>query len=296
MPATAREFVHAAARRFESAGLYYGHGTDNPHDEAVYLVFRALGLPFDVAESRLDELLDAEQRRRLEALIRDRIETRRPVAYLLNEAWFAGRPYYVDERVLIPRSPIAELIADGFSPWLSAPPARILDLCTGSGCIAIAAAHQFPAGRVDAADLSAEALAVARINVDRHGLAARVTLHESDLFEALGDARYDLIVSNPPYVPQTSLQALPEEYRHEPALGLRAGDDGLVIVDRILAQACGHLSTSGLLVVEVGESQPAVEKKYPGLPLTWLEFTRGGEGVFLINARELAEAGYAGGM
>ncbi len=289
-PASVREFVLAAASRFEAAGLYYGHGTDNPHDEAVYLVFRALDLPFDVAEARLDETLGADQCLHLQSLIQARIETRRPVAYLLNEAWFAGLPFYVDERVLIPRSPIAELIATGFAPWLTRSPGRILDLCTGSGCIGIATAHRFPEARVDAADLSSEALAVARINVDKHGLAGRVALHESDLFDALGDARYDLIICNPPYVPETSMRTLPEEYRHEPSLGLRAGDDGLALVDRILAEAREYLTDDGLLIVEVGESQSLVEATYPQLPLTWLEFANGGEGVLLIGAGDLPGA------
>ena len=226
-----------------------------------------------------------------ETIAGQRIETRKPLAYLINEAWFCGLKFYVDDRVIVPRSLIGEFILEEFQPWLGdRQPGRILDLCTGSGCIAIALAHQFPNAKVDAIDLSADALEVARVNVERHALQDRVTVIESNLFEALTDQKYDLIVSNPPYVHPDSMSTLPDEYTHEPEMALVAEEGGLSIVDRILAEASDHLIADGLLVVEVGESRQAVMRKYQDLPLIWLSHTSGEDSVFLIENKDLQTA------
>lgn len=245
-------------RRLRAARLHYGHGTDNPHDEAAWLVLRGLGLPFDAS---LDCAADPA---RVEALIRGRIEKRIPAAYLLKEAWLDGVPFYVDERVLVPRSHIPFVLKT-----LAPRPRRVLDLCTGSGCLAILAARAFPRARVDASDISPEALAVARINVGKHRVGRRVRVVRSDLFEKLGRARYDLIVTNPPYVDAPAMRRLPAEYRHEPRLGLAAGKDGLDLVARILAEAPARLARGGLLVCEVGDRRKALERRFPALPLAW---------------------------
>lgn len=287
--ATIRSLVEDTAARFAEADLYYGHGTDNAHDEAVYLVFAALDLPFDCPESALDEPLKESDEKRIQSLVQQRVEQHRPTAYLVNRAWFCGLPFYVDERVLIPRSPIAELIESGFTPWLNPDNVtRVLDIGTGSGCIAIACAYAFPGAHVDAADNDREALAVARRNIDDHNLGARVSAIESDLFAALGDRRYDLIIANPPYVDAADMASLPPEYRHEPAPALAAGADGLDVVHRLLAEAGDHLNPEGILILEVGNSQPALEAARLDLPMLWLEFEHGGGGVCLIEARDLA--------
>ena len=283
---TPRDLVLWAEARFQGAGLSYGHGTTSAREEAVFLVFHALALPFDVPDAVLDQPLMPEARSRALALIRERIRTRKPAAYVLGESWFAGLEFYVDERVLVPRSPIAEVIEARFSPWLC-DPRRILDIGTGSGCIAIACALAFPGAEVDATDISAGALAIARRNAERHGVRDRVRLLRSDVYESLAGERYDLIVSNPPYVPAAHLATLPPEHRHEPPLGLDGGDDGLAIASRILEGAAEHLTEHGTLIVEAGEAAPAAEARYPRLPFVWLEFQRGGEGVFLLEAREL---------
>lgn len=288
MPVTIRKCVEQTARRFAAADLYYGHGTDNAHDEAVYLVFAALDLPFECPESALDELIDAVPEARIQELVRQRIELRKPTAYLVNRAWFCGLSFYVDEHVLIPRSPMAELIEAGFTPWLD--PERvesILDIGTGSGCIAIASAFAFPHARIDAVDNDRAALAIAQRNIDEHNLGARVTATESDLFNTLTGRRYDLIIANPPYVDTEDMADLPPEYRHEPAAALAAGEDGLEVVERLLAEARRHLTDSGILVLEVGNSQAALEAAYPELPMLWVEFENGGDGVCLIEARDL---------
>ena len=291
-PATVRELVHWGERRFKRARLFYGHGTLEAREEAVYLVFGALGLPFDCPEAQLDEPLAAAAIVRIQALLKARIETRKPAAYLLGKAWFAGLEFEVNEHTLVPRSPIAELIEQGFSPWVEEDRVtRVLDLCTGSGCIGIACALAFPEARVDATDISPQALAVARRNVDHYQLQDRVRLVESDLFAGLGGERYDLIVSNPPYVPMDDIAELPAEYHHEPVLGLAAGDNGLDIVIRILHVARHHLSAHGVMVVEVGDREAVLAARFPEVPLTWLEFERGSgaDGVFLLDAAQLDE-------
>src|SRR5690606_13925517 len=260
----------ALAQRFEEAGLFFGHGTGDPWDEAVYLTFAALGISFDEDDSVMERWLQSQEVAHVEALARRRIEERIPVAYLVGEAWFCGLPFKVDERVLIPRSPIAELINNRFEPLLAAEPQRILDLCTGSGCIGIACALAFEDARVDLSDISRDALQLARENVLRHGLQERVRVLESDLLRSV-QGPYDLIVSNPPYVSRQEIDELPAEYHHEPELGLLSQDDGLDIPLRILREAAAHLSEDGLLVLEVGYSRAALTDRLPGVPLLWLE-------------------------
>ncbi len=290
MPLTPRALINSAARRFRRAGLFFGHGTDNALDEAAFLVLHAVGLPSDAGDDVLDKPLDEASRAAAENLLALRLERRCPAAYLTQRMWFAGHEFYVDERVLVPRSPLAELINARFEPWLQADKvARILDIGTGSGCIAVACALVFPAAEVDATDLSVDALAVAAINRARYGLDARVRLVEADLFPVDG-GQYDLIVSNPPYVPIARLPELPQEYREEPAMALAAGSDGFACVDGILAGAAAHLAPHGVLIMEVGEIAPAVDQRYAHLPLTWIEFEHGGEGVFVIPREDLVRA------
>lgn len=277
------------AARFEAAALEFGHGTDNAYDDAVWLVLAGLGLPPQVPDAVFDTRLDVDEIARLEALAERRVSERVPTAYLVNTAWFCGLRFRVDERVLVPRSPIAELIETGFAPWIAGdrPVARILDIGTGSGCIAIACAYAFPEAQVDAADLSADALAVTRSNIALHGMEGRVHALQADVYEGLPAARYDIIVSNPPYVDASAMRALPGEYLREPVLGLAAGEEGLDVVLRILSGARERLQPDGILVVEVGDSMEALERRFPQLPLLWLEFERGGHGVFLLEARDL---------
>jgi len=287
---TIRDLVRWGASRFRQAGLTFGHGTDNAFDEALVLVAHALHLPLQFPHEYLAARVTAREREETLALIRERIETRKPAAYLTHEAWFAGLPFFVDERVLVPRSPLAEWIERGFQPWLQPDSVqRVLDLCTGSACIAIACAHAFEQAQVDAADISDEALAVARVNVERYHLQDWVRLVKSDLFAGLGGARYQLIISNPPYVSAEEMALLPEEYRHEPSLGLAAGDQGLDVVIRILAQAGQHLEPDGILVVEVGNSQQALAEAFPEVPFLWLDFERGGHGVFLLDVQQVQQ-------
>ncbi len=288
VPRKVGDAVGRIAGYFEEGGLSYGHGTDNPLDEAAWLVFAVAGLEHDGADESYEQALGDAERSRIAALATRRRIERIPLAYCLHEAWFAGRRYYVDERVLVPRSPLAELIGQRFAPWVeTAAVRRILDLGTGSGCIACALAHAFPSARVDAVDISADALAVARRNVAGHGLGERVRLLQGDFFGPLAGEQYDLIVANPPYVDAEALETMPEEFRHEPRLGLAAGDDGLASVRSILHHAPAHLAPGGVLVVEVGESQAALEAARPDLPFVWLEFELGGSGVFLLTAADL---------
>jgi len=272
-----QDLIAATEKRLRSARLHYGHGTDNPRDEAAFLVLRGLGLPFDT------DLAREADAARVEPLVQRRISERTPAAYLLKEAWLSGQSFYVDRRVIVPRSHIAELLAAQLAPWQPKPLRRILDLCTGSGCLAVLAAQAFPLALVEATDLSTAALAVARRNVARHRLEKRVRLLRSDLFASRGEMRYDLIITNPPYVPTSQMRGLPAEYRHEPGLALAAGRDGLDLVRRILAEAPRHLSRRGLLVCEVGDRRKALQQAYPDMPFVWVR-----DEVFLLQAASLA--------
>lgn len=287
---TVRDFIRWGASRFGEAGLCFGHGTDNALDEAAQLVLHALHLPPDLPPAYLEGRLTAEERQEVISLLRRRMEERVPAAYLTNKAWFAGLAFYVNDRVLVPRSPFAELIENELRPWMEPDRVRrILDLCSGSGCIGIAAAMHLPRARVDLVEISDPALAVARRNIAEYGLEERVRAIRSDLFEGLSGERYDVILSNPPYVGTQELARLPAEYRREPALGLAGGEDGLDLVRRILRDASRHLQPGGVMIVEVGNSAGALEAAYPEVPFLWLEFERGGEGVFLLAAEQLVE-------
>lgn len=289
---TVEQLIREVTRRFERAALGFGHGTDNALDEAAWLVFATLGLSHDAGGDVYADQVADEQITAVLDLATRRTTGRLPLAYLLNEAWFCGLSFYVDERVLVPRSPIAELIENRFQPWIrDRDVRRVVDLGTGSGCIAIATALAFPDAQVDAVDICAEALDVARINVERHGVEDRVRLVRSDFFDQLGDAKYDLVVSNPPYVDRQDMDARAAEFRHEPELGLAAGEDGLDAAHRILRKASRFMTDNGILVCEVGNSQAALEAAYPKVPFVWLEFERGGAGVFLLTREELAAIG-----
>ena len=282
-----KDYLRWAYSCFNRADVFYGHGQDNGWDEALQLVLSALHLPLDVPDDLFDGRLALSEKLAIIHLIKERLGRRVPVAYLTNSAWFCGLEFYVDERVLIPRSPIGELIQQGFGGLLKNSPKRILDMCTGSGCIAIACAEQFPKAEVDAVDLSFEALDVAEFNIERHQLTHRVFPIQSDLFTQLPQDQYDLIVTNPPYVDQDDIEDMPEEFRHEPMLALEAGEDGLVLVKRILAQAGEYLTKNGVLICEVGNSMVHLIEQYPTVPFKWIEFKQGGDGVFALTKPQL---------
>ena len=286
---TVGQAIEYCWERLHDADLYYGHGTDNPWDEAVQLVLAVAELPADADDGFLPHPVSAEQHRQIERLLVRRIEEHIPLPYLLGRAWFAGLEFGCDERAIIPRSPIAELILHEYQPWYAGPePSRILDLCCGGGCIGLAAAYYSNAW-VDLVDVDSRALALAAENQARLGLENRVSIQQSDLFQALAGNRYDLILSNPPYVDAGDLASMPEEYHHEPEIALGSGSDGLLLTRRILASAADYLTDTGLLVVEVGNSWESLEQAYPRVPFTWLEFEQGGHGVFALSAKELQE-------
>ena len=286
---TIQDMLRWTVSRLNAAGVYYGHGTDNPWDEAVQLVLPSVFLPLDIPEDMHTARLTSSERHRIVERVIRRVNERIPVAYLTNKAWFCDMEFYVDERVLVPRSPIGELISHRFSGILHDKPEHILDMCTGSGCIAIACAYAFPETEVDAVDISADALAVAERNIDTHGVANWVTPIRSDLFRELPPLQYDLIVTNPPYVDEEDMSDLPQEYRHEPVLGLASGSDGLKLTRRILACAPDYLTDDGVLICEVGNSMVHLMDQYPEIPFTWLEFENGGDGVFMLTKQQLLD-------
>lgn len=287
---TIRDFLRWGASEFIAAQLFYGHGTDNPWDEAEQLVLHGIHLSPPLADEWLDARLTLSERKKVMANLERRIRERIPAAYITGQAWFAGLPFSVDERVLVPRSPLAELIQKRFEPWVATTPSHILDLCTGSGCIGIACAYAFPEAYVQLSDISYDALAVAEENILQHGLSERVFAIQSDLFDGFQGQTFDLIVSNPPYVDAEDMASLPDEYHAEPELGLASGLDGLDFTRRLLAQAADHLTEAGVLIVEVGNSWPALEAAFPDLPFTWVEFEQGGHGVFVLTAEDLRTA------
>ena len=291
-----REWIDWAAGRFAQADLHYGHGTTNSRDEAYWLVLHAINVPVQGLFGDWDQVPDPSLVSKIKAIVDKRIDQRCPAAYLTGTAWFAGLEFEVSPDVLVPRSPLAELITQEFSPWLNPEDVlTVLDLCTGSGCIAIACATHFPEARVFASDISEPALQIANRNIHKHAMDQRVVTIHSDLFDSVGDHKYDLIISNPPYVPERILNKLPQEYRAEPELGLVSGLGGLEIPIRILEHAVGHLNPGGVLVCEVGESHERLQEALPQVAFTWLEFESGGEGVFLLDQEQLGAAAEAAG-
>jgi ribosomal protein L3 glutamine methyltransferase len=287
-PETVGQALQYCSEALENSDVFFGHGTDNAWDEAVQLVLSVADLPVDSDEDVLPQPVEEEAMARLHTLLERRIAEHVPLPYLLGRAWFAGLEFHCDPRAIIPRSPIAELILGGFLPWYSGPdPSRILDLCCGGGCIGLAVAHYFPDARVDLVDIDGAALELGRENLAMLGLQDRVTVIQSDLFEALAEDRYDLILSNPPYVDEADLASMPLEYHREPERALGSGPDGLEVTRQILSSAGTFLRDTGLLIVEVGNSWTNLEKRYPRVPFTWLEFEHGGEGVFALTALEL---------
>lgn len=290
---TIGDMLRWSVSRFNDANIYYGHGTDNAWDEAIALVFHALHLPEEIGQQVILSNLTSSEKHKIVELIVRRVRERLPVPYLTNKAMFAGLAFYVDERVLVPRSPIAEMITEQFSPWLyNKPVHRILDLCSGSACIGIACAYEFEDAEVDALDISGDALDVAQINIETLGVMDRVFPIESNLFSAIPKGpHYDLIVSNPPYVDAEDIDDMPEEYHHEPEIGLASGQDGLELTKRILANAADYLTEDGVLVVEVGNSMLHLIEQFPHVPFTWVSFQNGGDGVFVLTREQLLEHG-----
>ncbi len=289
---TIGEMLEYGQMLFESSDIYFGHGTDNAWDEAVYLLSSVLNLPPTADRSLLDNSVSDNDQEKITALFHRRIDERVPAPYITKQAWFCTLPFYVDERVIVPRSPIAELIYNQFQPWCIETPNKILDLCTGSGCIGIACAYAFERAEVVLSDISPNALEVTAINIDQHDLNSRVSAIESDLFsafEASAKHSFDLIVSNPPYVDADDLAKMPDEYSHEPDLALASGDDGLDFTRRLLREAANYLTEQGVLIVEVGNSSVALEKAFPQVPFTWLEFTEGDGGVFVLTRTQLRQ-------
>lgn len=286
---TLRDWLRYAVSRFEEAGIFFGHGTQNSYDEAVWLILSALHLPHDTLENFLDAVITEAERRKLAQLIERRVTERVPTAYLLREAWLGDFKFYVDERVIVPRSFIAELLRDQLAPWVENPEevTAVADICTGSGCLAILAAHAFPNAEVDAVDISDAALVVARKNVADYGLEHHVHLVQSDMLSALAGRQYDIILSNPPYVDAPSMDALPQEYRSEPDIALASGEDGLDHTHTLIAHAAEHLHPGGLLIVEIGHNRDVLEAAYPHLPFTWLEVSDGDQYVFLLTREQL---------
>lgn len=286
---TLRDLMRFSVSRFSEAGLYFGHGSDNAWDESAYLLLHALHLPLDRLDPFMDARLTGDERAAALHIIKRRITERLPAAYLTNEAWLGDCRFYVDQRVIVPRSHIAELLREQLSPWVDDPWAvgRVLDLCTGSGCLAILAAQAFPEAHVDAVDLSPDALAVARRNVDDYQLGSRLRLVESNAFTGIAGERYDVIISNPPYVNAESMASLPEEYRREPELALASGEDGLDFTRLILKEAAAHLNPKGVLIVEIGNNQHELEQAFPEIPFTWLDTAAGDQFVFMLHREDL---------
>ena len=289
-PQTVGQALQYCSDALDEGDVFFGHGTDNAWDEAVQLVLSVADLPLDADDGVLPHPLDQQAYERLQLLLRQRIDEHIPLPYLLGRAWFAGLAFRCDRRAIVPRSPLAELILHDFQPWYSGPePKRVLDLCCGGGCIGLAVAHYFPDARVDLVDIDPDALALAAENAADLGVQQRVRILNSDLFAAVQGQSYDIVLSNPPYVDARDLASMPAEYHHEPELALGSGPDGLALTRSILANAADYLSSTGLLVVEVGNSWPALEEAYPRLPFTWLEFEHGGHGVFALTASELQD-------
>ncbi len=286
---TIRDWVRFAVSRFEASDIFFGHGTDNAYDEAVWLIMSSLHLPHDTLNNFLDARLTIAERLQLAEFIDQRIELHKPTAYLVKEAWLQGFKFYVDERVIVPRSFIAELLSEDLSPWIEYPEMveSVADICTGSGCLGILLAHSFPNAAVDVVDISQDAIDVANINIQNYGLQEQVTAIKSDMFSALNGSKYDLIISNPPYVDSPSMANLPAEYRNEPQLALGSGDAGLDHTHTILREAANYLNDDGLLVVEIGHNRDALLEAYPDLPFTWLEVSSGNEFVFLLSKSQL---------
>ncbi len=286
---TIRDWLRYCVSRFEASDIFFGHGTDNAYDEAVWLVMGSLHLPLDTLENFLDARITEAERKHLAHLIERRVTEHIPTAYLLREAWLKGIKFYVDERVIVPRSFIAELLENGLSPWVEYPEMieSAADICTGSGCLGVLLAHAFPDAGIDVVDISPDAIAVCNINISNYGLQHRITAVESDMFSALAGKRYDLIISNPPYVDAPSMAQLPHEYRNEPQLALGSGEAGLDHTHTLLREAASHLNENGLLIVEIGHNRDALMEAYPKVPFTWLEVESGDEFVFLLTKEQL---------